>query len=178
MNKKYIYKPYNKLFPKLFEEERTRLMNVLEEDIIKIEHIGSTSVPGLGGKGIIDIGVTTTQKNINIVFRKIETLGYIFREKGSSPERWFFRTDLPDPQDGTRRYHLHLSFPESIEWKNLIFFRNYLRSNQVALTEYADLKKKSAAEVNDDGILYRKNKAPFFLKILNKAFKETSSKTN
>lgn len=171
MKQKYVYKPYDELFSKLFIQEKTRLLSILNKECIDVEHIGSTAVPSLGGKGIIDIGVTVAKENIDSVSRKIESLGYIFRETGSSPERWFFRIDLPDPQEGTRRYHLHLTFPESIEWKKLVAFRDYLRSHASALQEYAELKKKSAEEVNEDGALYRKKKSPFFEKVLAKALK-------
>lgn len=169
MKQKYVYKPYNEVFPKLFLQEKARLLSILNEECIAIEHIGSTAVPDLGGKGIIDIGIAVAKKSIDSVSRKIESLGYIFRETGSSPERWFFRIDLPDPQEGTRRYHLHLTFPESMEWKKLIAFRDYLRSHAFALEEYAALKKKSAEEVKEDGALYRKKKSPFFEKVLAKA---------
>src|SRR5208337_2425593 len=105
MKKKYVYKPYNELFSKLFVQEKTRLLSTLNTECVDVEHIGSTAIPGLGGKGIIDIGVTVAKENIDSTFHKIESLGYTFRKTGNSPERWFFRIDLPDPQEGTRRYH-------------------------------------------------------------------------
>ncbi len=169
MNRKYVYKPYSELFSELFLQEKARLLNILKTECIDIEHIGSTAIPRLGGKGIIDIGMTVSKENMNNVFQKIESLGYTFRESGSCPERWFFRIDLPDTQEGTRRYHLHLTFPESFEWKKLIAFRDYLRSHVATLEEYAELKRKSAEEVNEDGALYRKKKSPFFEKVLAKA---------
>lgn len=168
MNNKYVYKPYDELFPRLFEQEKTRLLVALKNECVNIEHVGSTAVPGLGGKGIIDIAVAVAKENFDSAFRNIEELGYTFRETGSSPERWFFRVDLPDPQEGTRRYHVHLTYPDSAEWKKLIAFRDYLRSDADALAEYAALKKKCAEEVNEDGALYRKKKAPFFEKVLAK----------
>ncbi len=169
MKQKYVFKPYDQRFPQLFLQEKIRLLSVLHEECIDMEHIGSTAIADLGGKGIIDIGVTVAQENIDSASRKIESLGYVFRESGSSPQRWFFRIDLPDPQEGTRRHHLHLTFPDSLEWKQLIAFRDYLRSHKSALQEYAAIKKKSAEEVAEDGALYRKQKAPFFDKILSKA---------
>ena len=50
-----------------------------------IKQIGSTAIPGLGSKGIIDIGITATKEDVNKASRKIESLGYIFRESGSNP---------------------------------------------------------------------------------------------
>ncbi len=166
MQKKYVYKPYSDHFPDMFAREKTRLKSILNDKYIEIEHIGSTSVPGLGGKGIIDIGILVKKYDIDHVFHALESLGYIFRETGSSPERWFFRIDLPDMLEGVRRYHVHLTYPESTEWKKLITFRDYLRSHPDAVQEYAALKQKSAEEVNEDGALYRQKKAPFFDTIL------------
>jgi GrpB-like predicted nucleotidyltransferase (UPF0157 family) len=162
MKPKYVYKPYSNLFPELFLKEKVRILHALDIECTNIEHIGSTAIPGLGGKGIIDIGLTVAKNDIESAYYMIESLGYLFRETGSSPERWFFRIDLPDSQEGMRRYHLHLSFPESIEWKKLIAFRDYLRLHPAAMQEYADLKRKSAEEVNEDGALYRKKKSSFF----------------
>lgn len=171
MKRKYIYKPYNPCFPELFQKEKLRLLGILNPKTVTIEHIGSTAVPGLGGKGIIDIGVVVAKDDIESTFRCIESLGYTFRETGSSPERLFFRVDLPDFEEDTRRYHLHLTFSGSLEWKRLIAFRDYLRSDPLALQAYADLKKKSAQEANEDGVLYREKKAPFFKSALEKLFK-------
>lgn len=165
MKKKYVYKPYSDLFPTLFLQEKERILTVLKNECINVQHVGSTAVVGLGGKGIIDIAIAVAKTDIESAFHKIESLGYIYRETGSAPERWFFRIDLPDTEEKTRRYHLHLTFPESLEWKRLIAFRDYLRSHPSALKEYAELKKQSAEEVNEDGALYRKKKSPFFEKI-------------
>ena len=57
---KYIFKPYHEIFPKLFEQEKLRLSKYLTGEYM-IEHIGSTAVPGLGGKGIIDIMISVSK---------------------------------------------------------------------------------------------------------------------
>lgn len=71
MNKKYVYKPYNELFSKLFLEEKRRLLNILKEECFDVKHIGSTAIPGLGGKGIIDIGITVAKENFDSSFHNI-----------------------------------------------------------------------------------------------------------
>lgn len=164
-----MFKSYNVLFDTLFLQEKAKLLDVLGDAFLDIQHVGSTAVPGLGGKGIIDIALAVKKEDIENVSYKLVDLGYIFRESGSTEERSFFRIDLPDIEEGLRRYHLHVTFPESIEWETLIAFRDYLKAHPEALQEYATLKKKSVDEVNEDGALYREKKLPFFQKILLKA---------
>ncbi len=65
MKQKYVYKPYNELFSKLFLQEKARLLSILNEECIDIEHVGSTAVPDLGGKGIVDIGITVIKQDID-----------------------------------------------------------------------------------------------------------------
>ncbi len=95
----------------------------------------------------------------------LQSLGYEFRPQFSTPERFYFIIYLPDPEEETRRYHIHLTYPESSDWKELIGFRDYLRGHPQAIHEYAELKKKAAMEADQDGKLYRKLKEPIFKKI-------------
>lgn len=165
MKQKYVYKPYNELFSKLFIEEKTRLLSALNKESIAIEHIGSTAVPGLGGKGIIDIAIAVNKQELNSVSKQLQSLGYEFRPTFSTPDRLYFIIYLPDPEEKTRRYHIHLTYPENSEWKEFIGFRDYLRSHPNETQEYAETKKQAALEANQDGEKYRKLKEPIFKKI-------------
>jgi GrpB-like predicted nucleotidyltransferase (UPF0157 family) len=165
---KYIFKSYSQKFPELFLKERKRIFDTVIE-CKDIQHVGSTAVPGLGGKGIIDIAIAIDKKDVTATSRKLQDLGYELREKGSAPERLFFRIDLPDEEESIRRYHVHLSFFESREWKQLLAFREYLKNHPEDAEKYADLKKKAVEEANEDGEEYRRLKGAIFEKILNKA---------
>lgn len=162
--KKYVFKPYRESFPRLFLAEKERILNAI--DCLDIQHVGSSAVPGLGGKGIIDIAIAVLQENFTRTAEKLSELGYLFRKDASVPERWFFRADLPDEEEGVRRYHVHLTFLESTEWKNLLAFRDYLRSHPEVKEEYAQLKKEAAESANEEGAEYRRLKAPIFKRIL------------
>lgn len=59
---KYVFRPYDPIFPKLFIKEKNRLKKFLGRTVL-IEHVGSTAIPGLGGKGIIDIAIAAPDKN-------------------------------------------------------------------------------------------------------------------
>ena len=134
--KKYVFRPYSEIFPKLFAAEKIRIAKSIETDGV-IEHVGSTAIPGLGGKGIIDIAIAVDKE-------KLETV-----------------------------YHIHLTYPESSEWKELVGFRDYLRNYPKEAEEYAELKRKAAMEANQDGEKYRKLKEPIFKKI--KSFIKTKN---
>lgn len=162
--KKYVFKPYSKSFPKLFEKEKQRILSHIKD--ILIEHVGSTAIPHLGGKGIIDIAIAVDQKKFDSISKQLQELGYEFRVKGSTSDRLYFRADLPDPEEGERRYHIHLTYPESKDWKDLILFRDYLRNHPEEAAHYAELKQKAAQEANGDGEKYRKFKESIFKKIL------------
>lgn len=162
--KKYIFKSYNETFPQLYHIEKSRIAAHLK-GLLAIEHIGSTAVPGLGGKGIIDIAIAVNRATMDSVSKQLQELGYEFRPSVSTLDRFFFILDLPDSEEGSRRYHLHLTYPENEEWKDFIRFRNYLRSHTEALQEYAELKKRAALEANHEGERYRRLKEPIFEKI-------------
>ncbi len=169
--KKYVFKPYDKNFPELFRKEKVRI-NSLVKTAVAIEHVGSTAIPDLGGKGIIDIAIAVNKQDMDLVTKQLQILGYEFRPTFSTPDRAYFIIDLADPEEGKRRYHLHLTYFESNDWKNLIEFRDYLRKHPEEAQEYADIKKKAAFEADHDGEKYRKLKEPMFKKISDKLKKK------
>jgi GrpB-like predicted nucleotidyltransferase (UPF0157 family) len=162
---KYVFKPYDNMFPELFNREKERIVTHLNRNLM-IEHVGSTAVPGLGGKGIIDIAIAVEKQDFDRTSKELQALGYEYKPAYSTQERWFFIIDLPDAEEGVRRYHVHLTFPDSEDWNGLIVFRDHLRSHPEDMQEYADLKSKAALEADQDGEKYRKLKSPFFKKLL------------
>jgi len=144
---KYIFRPYNTIFPKLFDLEKIRLQKILGKDI-QIDHIGSTAVSELGGKGVIDISVAAPKNDWDEISKKLKSAEYEYKKKDaeSEKERLFFMANILDEELGTRIYHIHLTYPESSELKNEIGFRNYLRTHPQARGEYASIKTNAAQE--------------------------------
>ena len=159
--KKYVFKPYSKIFPGLFQEEKARIAVHLKT-ALAIEHIGSTAIPGLGGKGIIDIAIAVNKQNMESASKQLQSLGYEFRPAFSTPVRFYFVIYLPDPEEGTRRYHVHLTYPENSEWKEFLAFRNYLREHPEKAEEYAKIKEQAVIEADQDGEKYRELKEHVF----------------
>ncbi len=161
---KYVYKPYSKIFPDLFQKEKERITSSLVS-VLSIEHVGSTAIPGLGGKGIIDIAISVSKEEMEHASGILQKLGYEFKPTFSTSDRFYFVAYLADPEEGSRRYHIHLTYPASKEWKELIGFRNYLRIHPEAVEEYANVKKEAAKMANQNGEQYRKMKEPVLQKI-------------
>ena len=162
--KKYVFKPYSKSFPALFEKEKERIASHVQK-FIAIEHVGSTAVPDLDGKGIIDIAIAVRKQDMESTSKLLQELGYEFRPNFSTPDRLYFVIYLPDPEEETRRYHVHLTYPENTEWKEFIEFRDYLKAHPEEAHEYAEIKRKAATDSNHEGKKYRELKDPVIKKI-------------
>lgn len=171
--KKYIFKQYNPIFPALYKQEEQRLKKILGEKYL-IEHIGNTAVPHLGGKGIIDIMVSGPRKLINQASKLLQKqAGYEFKTSGGDEERLFHQQDLPDIKEGMRRYHVHVTFPESESRKKAIVFRDYLKQHPKDLKRYAQIKQRAAIEAREDRNIYLAIKQPFIDEIIRKAYTES-----
>lgn len=148
MTKYYPYKPYNPAFPELFKNEKERLEKILPNEAV-IVHIGSTAIPGVAGKGYIDIYIAVPKKMMKLVSDKLQELGYEYKSHaGVSGKRLFHQTDLPDKYDGTRRYHVHVTFPEYEDFQNNLKFRDYLIKHPAEAKKYSDIKVKACEEAN------------------------------
>jgi GrpB-like predicted nucleotidyltransferase (UPF0157 family) len=172
---KYFFRPYNPEFPKLFEAEKERLQKALGTNV-PIEHIGSTAVAGLGGKGVVDISIAIPKENWTETCEKLKSLGYEYKKKDTEREsqRLFLMANLPDKELGTRLYHIHLTYPESPELKRETGFRDYLRTHPKVVNEYSKIKMKAAEEAqkfntkNEMRDTYGKIKEDFIEKIISK----------
>lgn len=162
---KYTFKSYNPIFVELFNQEKKRISSCFTLPIL-IEHVGSTAVRELGGKGIIDIAIGVEKGSMGESKKTLERLGYEFHSSFSTEDRFYFINYLKDPIENERRYHIHLTYPESKEWLELISFRDYLRAHPKERDEYASVKKQAAMIANQDGKEYRKIKEPIILKII------------
>ncbi len=173
MEKPVVIENYNPNWSKEYEQEKKKIMGVLKENNICIEHIGSTSVIGLGAKPILDIMVGVN--NLDEVDKFIEPLrqiGYEFVAHKEFPERRFFRRG----QWRAGTHHLHIYKFESRHWNNNILFRNYLRTHSEVLKQYHQLKKDLAVVHYLDRTKYTQAKEPFIQNVLEKAKEEQKNK--
>ncbi len=162
---KYVFREASGEYSKYFEAEKLKLLDLFD-DSVKIEHVGSTAIPGLGGKGIVDI-VVGVESGFESFKKKLEPIGYLFREHVSSDDRLFFRKEY-DEERGVRRVHVHLVTFEGNEWVNLTAFRDYLLKHPETIEAYVALKKKAVKVAQGEGEVYRDFKKEFILEVIEK----------
>jgi GrpB-like predicted nucleotidyltransferase (UPF0157 family) len=169
MKDKYQYMKYSSKFPELFKKEKAKLTKAFPKGTI-VEHIGSTAVPGLGGKGIIDIAIKTPRNKVKDYVGMAEKCGFTYKKYPGDKLRKFM--DKVIKYSGNeRRVHLHLTLTKQF-WNSFILFRDYLKENKKAINEYADIKKQAAKHAKGDKKKYWKHKRA----VLNKHFKRAMKK--
>jgi len=165
--------PYSPEWAKVFETEKKKLQNALQETLVDIQHVGSTAIPGMSAKPIIDIGVAVPKLNkreIKKYIEPLEKLGYKYmgeeRSRNNQREHLFIKGS-----EKKRLCYLHMVEFDSLVWKNYLLFRDYLCDNRKAKDEYIKLKLKLAKKFLDDRKLYTDGKEKFIKELLKKARK-------
>ncbi|MFM2303534.1 MAG: hypothetical protein RLZZ135_943 [Cyanobacteriota bacterium] len=159
---------YNLVWQLLFQEEVTRIGKVLDTTFItRIEHFGSTAVPGLAAKPIIDllIGVRSLFTAKQLVISPLESLGYAYWRDNPDPQRMFFVKGLPP--NSPRTHHIHMVEPDSILWERLLF-RDYLRQHPDEAKNYAQLKRQLANRFANNREAYTQGKTKYIQSIMKK----------
>lgn len=160
---------YNPDWIKVYEEESHKIKEVLEGRFLEIEHIGSTSIPDLSSKPIIDIAVLISSwEDADNLIGSLESLGYVFdidiHQAQSNPERHLFRKGNPT------EFHLSIAYKDKASfWERQILFRDYLRNHPEEREEYAKLKKALIEKDPTGKEEYIVGKTDFVLGILKKA---------
>lgn len=161
--------PYDPQWTARFEQEAAVLRQRLEPWLVgSIEHIGSTAVPGLAAKPVIDImgGVQTLEASRPAI-AAATGLGYCYWPYQAHREHWFCK-----PSAAHRTHHLHLVPITSPHWLRPIAFRDYLRSHPETAREYAALKERLAIEHRLDREAYTEAKRPFIDRITQLALRK------
>jgi GrpB-like predicted nucleotidyltransferase (UPF0157 family) len=110
--------PYDPAWPALFRIEATRLRAALDPDLgLGIEHFGSTAVPGLAAKPIIDIliAVASLARAKATMVEPVQALGYVYWAENPKPDRMFFVKGMP-PYGERRTHHVHITQPDGEMW--------------------------------------------------------------
>jgi GrpB-like predicted nucleotidyltransferase (UPF0157 family) len=160
----YKFRKYKKKYPKLFRKEKIELLKILPD--AKIEHIGSTSIPNLGGKGIIDIIIGTKKDDLINSAKLLIKNRYEFKDEGSKNDRLFFIKTYGMIKK--RRVHIHLTEYNSNIWKQALSFKNHLLKNKKTREEYIKVKIQACKICKGDSKLYRAHKNHFIKQVLKK----------
>jgi GrpB-like predicted nucleotidyltransferase (UPF0157 family) len=156
---------YDPNWVNMFEYERRQLLAILHHLSPTIEHIGSTAVPRLGAKPVIDIMIgVPNDHELDLLIVPIESLGYSYRKEheDTMPYRRFFRKDT----NGFRSHHIHAVRVAHPFWEKHLAFRDQLRTSPSDAEEYEALKRQLAARYRFDPDGYSEAKTDFVHRII------------
>jgi GrpB-like predicted nucleotidyltransferase (UPF0157 family) len=156
--------PYDSSWPLEFAAEAARIERALDGLPIRLEHIGSTAVPGLAAKPVIDIlGGRPPRSRLEPYIAAFRQLGYEHKGNFGIPGRQYFRRGTP------RSHHVHLVDWTSDFWRDHLLFRDYLRAHPEVAREYDALKRDMALAHAQDKKGYTDAKGPFIRSVVRRA---------
>jgi GrpB-like predicted nucleotidyltransferase (UPF0157 family) len=156
---------YDPAWPDLFRQLSSPIRETLSDRALRIDHIGSTAIPGSAAKAIIDIQISVHSfEPFDSIISAMESIGYFWRSDNPDLSKRYFR-ETP----GTRRTHVHMrragSWPEQLA----LLFRDYMRCHPEDVQQYVELKRHLAQQYRDDRAAYTEGKAPFIWHVIKKA---------
>ena len=166
---------YNPQWPVMFAELRRVLETALGTIALSIEHVGSTAVPGLAAKPIIDLDIVIASSDcLSDAIQALALLGYVHEgDLGVTGREAFARQGHDVPWDGTGRtwpqHHLYVCARDSAALARHGAFRDYLRQHPEAAAAYAQLKDQLAHQFPHDREAYTQGKRGFIEAILRRA---------
>lgn len=173
MDDAVIIADYDPAWPLRFEAERARILQAIGRWAVAVEHIGSTAVPGLASKPIIDImvGVADLDSAAHCI-APLQAMGYEYvpEFEATLPERRYFRRRLSGDA-----YHLHMVAVTSDFWERHLLFRDYLRVHPETARAYERLKRDLAARFGRDRAAYTDAKTAFITTVEEKARAEKAA---
>jgi GrpB-like predicted nucleotidyltransferase (UPF0157 family) len=161
--------PYDPSWPKMFAQERDHLLDSLpREMIVRIEHFGSTAVPGLAAKPIVDmlIEVSSLEETKSRIVPLLEAQDYDYfwrpthGDDGPPFYAWFIKRDAT----GVRTHHVHMVEKDFEHWERLLF-RDYLIEHPMVAKEYEALKLRLARDYPNDRVAYTNGKTDYVVRV-------------
>jgi len=160
-----IIENYSPEWPELFNQIGSQLRNELKDVAIRIDHIGSTSIPGMASKPVIDLQISVKHLDpISQYKNSLERCGFFFRENNPELTKRYFRES-----PGERRTHIHVRKEGSWHQQFPLLFRDYLRENDSDARLYESEKLLLANMYMNDRIAYIEGKNKIFWEIIYRA---------
>jgi GrpB-like predicted nucleotidyltransferase (UPF0157 family) len=156
---------YDDTWPECFRRLGAGLRAALGDIAVRIDHIGSTAVPGLAAKPVIDIQVSVRALEPVDPFRlPLEGMGLVYRAGNTERTKRYFR-EAP----GTPRTHIHVRRLGSFDEQFPLLFRDYLRQHRGSAEEYEQVKRQFAAQFPNDRHAYTDAKSDVSWRIIRRA---------
>lgn len=155
---------YSARWPAAFDREAAALRAALGDAAQDLQHIGSTAVPGMDAKPIIDIAVQVASfRDLSRIVESLQKLDYTHHGEYGLPGRQFFTRGNPV------KFHVHVVEKDSEHWRRWILLRDYLRANERARESYTRFKRMLAAQHADNRKAYTAAKQPFIDRMMQDA---------
>ncbi len=172
---------YDPRWPQIFAEAAARIRGAVGSDlVISVEHFGSTAVPGLSAKPVIDmlVAVRSLSEARERAVPALEALNYSYWRDDPAPDRLFLVKGLPP--NGPRTHHIHIVEPGASSDPRLgmftfcdrLLFRDYLRAHSEEARCYEELKRGLAAQFPQDREAYTDGKTDYVYSVMEKARQE------
>ena len=161
---------YDPRWPLLFDNDAQRLREVLDPSlIVGLAHFGSTAIPGLSAKPIIDILIAVRSLAVAqaTFVDALQSLDYVYWADNPKRDRMFFVKGMP-PFGARRSHHVHATEPDGEMWQRLAF-RDYLRAHPAEAAAYECLKRQLASEHPADREAYTDGKSAYVESVMRKA---------
>jgi GrpB-like predicted nucleotidyltransferase (UPF0157 family) len=163
---------YNQDWPKLYLKEKQKIINTVSpENISRMEHIGSTSVPGLSAKPTIDIFLEIPDiTNCDDLIQTLQKIDYHYIPKPENPPpHMMFAKGYSEKGLTGQTFHIHVRYPG--DWDEIVF-RDYLINNPDTAHDYVNLKQRLSVEFKNDREKYTDGKTDFIKKVTQRARKK------
>jgi GrpB-like predicted nucleotidyltransferase (UPF0157 family) len=167
-----VIEDYDGSWPETFERLNARLLRALDDAVLAVEHIGSTAVPGLPAKPIVDIDVVvSSEEDVSRAIERLASLGYEHEGDLGVAGREAFRWPA-----GERRHHLYVVVEGSHAHRRHVLFRDYLRTHPDEAVNYGQLKREFARRHRRDRAAYTDAKSAFIERALAEAERASTTR--
>jgi GrpB-like predicted nucleotidyltransferase (UPF0157 family) len=165
MGERVIIVAYDPAWPQLFAGLGAALRQALGPVAVRLDHIGSTAIPGLDAKPIIDVQVSVAAFDPIEAYRDpLMKLGFVYRADNPDLSKRYFRE-----KPGERRTHIHVCRAGSWRQQFALLFRDYVRAHDGEARRYAAVKHRLAAQYGEDRQGYTEAKGPIIWEIMQRA---------
>lgn len=165
MSDPIVIVPYDPQWPLLFAQLGARLREALGPVALRIDHTGSTSIPGMAAKPVIDVQVSVASfEPLDAFKRPLESLGFVHRANNPELTKRYFRES-----PGSRRTHIHVRLAGNWSEQFSLLFRDYMRTHDDDCHWYEGIKRHLAEQYGEDRHGYTDAKGPYLWEIMKKA---------
>ena len=160
--------PYDKEWPNEYLKEKEILKGILKDFDYQIEHVGSTAIPGLSAKPIIDIAIGVKDEQTMLEMEKVlGNAGYDMLNSLETKGEILARKGAPE----CRTHYIHIQKLKSEYWNEFVYFKQYMLDHPEAVEEYQKLKCELSVKYADERKKYTAAKNEFISSVLEKAYK-------